>query len=288
MSDDASSKSLHIETVAIIGVGLIGGSIVAALKERDCVGRVIGCGRNMERLQAAQNAGLLDEITTKISVAASQANLVIVCTPVNRIVEDVQSAAAHARPGTIITDGGSVKAAICDQLATGLPEGVTFVGSHPLAGSEKQGFEHARSDLFDGRLCVVTPVENTPDEAIAHIRAFWAGIGATVVELSPRAHDRILAKTSHVPHAAAAALAGLLEEADRPFAASGFRDTTRIAAGDPALWTAILLANADSVADGLGQLERRIAEIRQAIVQRDASALKNLLAAAKTNRDALS
>lgn len=285
MSDAASPQPRPIETVAILGVGLIGGSIAAACKDGER--HVIGCGRNLERLQAAQGAGLLDEITTEISTAAAQADLVVVCTPVDRIVEDVRSAAEHARPGTLITDAGSVKAAICDTLATGLPAGVTFVGSHPLAGSEKQGFEHAQGDLFHERMCVITPVEDTPDSEIARLRAFWAGMGATVVELSPREHDRILARTSHVPHAAAAALTGLLQETDQPFAASGFRDTTRIAAGDPNLWAAILLANADSVTAGLEELEQRIAEIRRAIAEGDSPALKNLLAAAKTNRDAL-
>jgi prephenate dehydrogenase len=285
MCDAASPQHPPIETVAVLGVGLIGGSIAAACK--DGMRRVIGCGRNLERLQAAQDAGLLDDITTDVSTATSQADLVVVCTPVNRIVEDVRSAAEHARPGTLITDAGSVKAAICNALTTELPAGVTFVGSHPLAGSEKQGFEHAQGDLFHGQMCVITPVETTPNAEIARLRAFWAGMGATVVDLSPREHDRILAKTSHVPHAAAAALAGLLEEGDQPFAASGFCDTTRIAAGDPDLWAAILLANADSVAGGLEELEQRIREIRRAIAEGDSPALKNLLAAAKTNRDAL-
>jgi prephenate dehydrogenase len=144
MCDAASPQHPPIETVAVLGVGLIGGSIAAACK--DGMRRVIGCGRNLERLQAAQDAGLLDDITTDVSTATSQADLVVVCTPVNRIVEDVRSAAEHARPGTLITDAGSVKAAICNALTTELPAGVTFVGSHPLAGSEKQGFEHAQGD----------------------------------------------------------------------------------------------------------------------------------------------
>jgi prephenate dehydrogenase len=181
--------------------------------------------------------------------------LVVVCTPVDRIAADVRALAAHARPGTLLTDAGSSKREICSELASGLPEGVIYIGSHPLAGSEKQGFEHAVGGLFHHRVCVITPGDTTPRPEYERLRRFWEYLGSTTIEMSADEHDRALAQTSHVPHLAAAAVALTLADANRQFVAGGFRDTTRIAAGDPELWAAILLSNANDVTAGIRVLE---------------------------------
>jgi len=272
--------------VGIVGVGLIGGSLAAALKKRGYPGRVLGGGRNSQRLEQARTRGLIDAAADPRTLAET-CDLIVVCTPVDRIVDDVRALAPHARPGTLLTDAGSTKREICRALAAGLPRGVTFVGSHPLAGSEKQGFEHADPELFGDRTCIVTAEGSASAEARDRLRRFWEYVGARVVEMPADQHDRILAQTSHVPHAAAAALALTLDDAHGALAASGFRDTTRIAAGDPALWAAILLSNADEIADGMSVLEGRLAELRRAIAERDAPALKKLLELAKRKRDAL-
>jgi prephenate dehydrogenase len=276
----------HESTVAIIGVGLIGGSIAAALRRRKAAMKVIGIGRNAVRLDEARQAGLIDVTATSVD-AARDAELVVVCTPVDRIVEDVRSVAAHLRPGAIITDAGSVKGRICGDLRTGLPEGVAFVGSHPLAGSEKNGWEHRDAELFDDRVCVVTPDSSTKPETLNRVEDFWRTLGMRIVRMSPEDHDRALAITSHVPHVAAAALAAQLTDQLRDLAATGFRDTTRIAAGDPELWTAILLANADSVSAGIDRVMEQLAAIRTAIDSGDEAGLQRLLAVARERRNLL-
>lgn len=284
---DATSAQRQ-PTVAIIGVGLIGGSIAAALKKRRRAERVFGVGRTLSRLEKARAAGLIDAGTSEVGEAVPDADLVVVCTPVDRIADDVRAAAAYCRPGTLLTDAGSVKGAICRALAGGLPDGVTFIGSHPLAGSEQQGFEHADAGLFEGRLCVITPEGKASTADRERLTAFWEGLGMNVVETSPDEHDRALAATSHLPHVAAAALAALLAEDNGAFASTGFRDTTRIAAGDPNLWTPILLSNREAVLQCLGEFQNLLAEFRDALEKEDTTALKNLLEVAKRNRDVLS
>jgi prephenate dehydrogenase len=190
------------------------------------------------------------------------------------------------REGTLATDAGSIKAAICRDVGPAPAPGVTFIGAHPLAGSERQGFEHASPDLFAGRRCVVTPAGNEHGAAVERIADFWRRLGSDVHFLSPDEHDAVLARTSHVPHVVAAALATLPAERDLLFAATGFRDATRIAAGDPALWAAILRDNRQNVAGSLTQLIERCEEYRTAIESGDSAALVRLLIEAKRRRDA--
>lgn len=285
MTDPMCFISRRFEAIAIVGVGLIGGSIALAAKERRICGLVLGVGRDNQRLGQAGIQGIIDVGYTDIKQAAEQADLVIFCTPVDRIVAGVREAAQACKPGTIITDAGSVKGPICRELAGGLPDGVEFVGSHPLAGSEKQGFDNAKRHLFENRVCVVTPSEHSSRLAIERVSEFWQGLGAKTVEMSPAAHDTALACTSHLPHLAAAALAKTLTPAEYPLTATGFRDTTRVASGDPDLWTGILLANRDAILAGLGRFEETLDKFRRALEQNDSRSLKELLAAAKMARE---
>jgi prephenate dehydrogenase len=287
MTQPAHRATPEFPTIAIVGVGLIGGSLAAAIKRRNLARTVIGVGRDSTRLAQARTCGLIDEGTIDPAIAAGVADLLVFCTPVDRIVSGIRAAATACRPGTLITDAGSVKGVICRELATGLPAGVEFVGSHPLAGSEKQGFDHADAELFANRVCVLTPTEATPRPAVDRIRRFWEGLGSSVLEISPEAHDRALAETSHLPHLVAAALAAVLAPENARLAASGFRDTTRIAGGDPELWAAILLANADPVLAGLQKYEESLTAFRRAVAERDSQRLKELLAQARARREAL-
>ncbi len=280
------AEQLPFQTIGIVGCGLIGCSIAAALKKRGFGGRIVGCGRPGKNLDTALRKKLVDRGESDLAKAAAGCDLIVVCTPVNRIVDDVRSVAGGARRGGLITDAGSVKETICQSLVD-LPAGVTFIGSHPIAGSEKQGCAHADADLFEGHACVLTPDEKTPHEKVASVMAFWQALGMSVVEMSPEAHDRALAQTSHVPHAVAAALAASLDVENRGLTAGGFQDTTRIAAGDPELWTAILLANAGEVAAGLRSVSARLAELLAAVESHDKMRLTALLRTAKQNRDGL-
>jgi len=281
-----TSAQLDESGIGIVGVGLIGGSIAAALKKSVYSGKIVGFGRNEQRLRKAQSLGLLTEFSTEPDpTSLSEVSLIVVCTPVDRIVEDVRLFADSAKPGTIITDAGSVKAAICDQLQDLTRTG--FVGSHPLAGSEKNGFEHADADLFQDRLCFITPHKETPAEEVTRVENFWTTLGMNLHQVGPAEHDRLMSVTSHAPHLIASALAMLLEDEFKPFTGTGFQDTTRIASGDPALWRAIMMHNREQLSASLVKFSENLREMSDAIEQGNDQKLEQLLELAKTHRDSL-
>lgn len=280
-------RPCRFDTLAIVGVGLLGGSVALAARQRGIARRVIGVGRNEARLEQARQAGVLDDISTDLVAASAQADLLVFATPVNLIVAGVREVASVCRPGTLITDVGSTKGHLCRELADSQPIAASFIGSHPLAGSEKQGWEHSRADLFDGRVCVVTPTETSRRDEVARLTAFWQAIGMSVVEMSPEAHDCALAQTSHVPHVVASALARTLADENRSLAATGFADTTRIAAGDPNVWVPILLDNRDAVLASLDEFSTQLAAIRSAIAQGNADDIRRLWDHGKAIREQL-
>src|SRR5262245_14658909 len=211
-----------IETLTIVGVGLIGGSIGLAAKRRGLVRRVLGAGRRMDTLDQAAARGAIDEGTLDLASAVARAEVAVFCTPVEQIVEQVLAVSQSCSPGTLLTDAGSTKGVIVRALEGRMPAGVAFVGSHPLAGSEKRGPEHASANLFQDRVTVVTPTPHTDGAALDRTVEFWQSLGCRVVQLSPEDHDRALALTSHLPHLVASALAGLLPPELRDLTATGF------------------------------------------------------------------
>ncbi len=278
---------MRIRTLTIVGVGLIGGSIGLAAKRQRLAERIVGVGRRPEPLQFAQEHGILDAFTLHLAEGVRDADLVVFCSPVQFIVDQALAAAPHCPEGCLLTDAGSTKAAIVESLEEHLPSGVSFVGSHPLAGSEKQGPEHALANLFDDRLTVVTQTPRTDRAALDKTTAFWQALGSRVRIMDPREHDRALATTSHLPHLVAASLASMLPTGLHALTASGFRDATRIAAGDPALWTGIFASNRSAVLDSLQYLEDQLAKFRLALQTNDQQRLSDLLDQAKRVRDAL-
>ncbi len=277
----------HYGTVAIVGVGLIGGSIGMTLRERGLADRVIGIGRRQPSLRTARRVGAVNNTTVEMAKGVAEAELIVVSTPVGRIVEDVQRAAQFCPEGTLITDAGSTKRSIVESLDARLPRGCRFLGSHPLAGSEKAGAIHARADLFEGRIAILTPTKNTRAEDFDTLEGFWSALGSVVVQMSPEDHDRALALTSHVPHLAAAALAAILPERYFRLSGTGILDTTRIAAGDPELWKQIFLLNRENVLAALDRYDEQLAALRTAIRQGDEKTLVHLLTLAQKNRNAL-
>lgn len=275
------------KTVAILGVGLIGGSIGLGLRRRGLAERVIGIGRRLESLRVAREMGAITSATLVPGEGVAEADLVIVCTPVGRIVEDVKSVAPHCRPEALVTDVGSTKAEIVAGVGAELPHGVRFIGSHPLAGSEKSGPAAAESDLFVDRVVIVTPDEATPPGDLEALCGFWRGLGARVVQMPADAHDRALAATSHLPHVVAAALAAATPEELLGLTAGGWSDCTRIASGDPELWRQILATNRESLLASLTRFEEQLAAFRTAIEHRGDEAILELLTAAKRRRDAV-
>src|SRR6185437_199878 len=279
---------MRISTLAIVGVGLLGGSIALAARRRGVVDHIVGTDRDPFALDEALRDGTLDEVFLPPSRTVIEADLVVFCTPVDRIAAQVVETARHCWSNALLTDVGSTKAAIVREVQGRIPNGVEFIGSHPLAGSEKHGFSHASAQLFDGRLVIVTPTAETSDNALSRIRDFWMALGARVQVMDADEHDRALALTSHLPHLLSSALAGILPPELYELTATGFRDTTRLAAGQPSLWSAIFRANQPHVLTALDQLEAQLHHFRQALLQGDSAALETLLQQGKMVRDDLS
>jgi prephenate dehydrogenase len=274
-------------TVAIVGVGLIGGSIGLALRDRGLAGRVIGVGRRVDSLRKAMEAGAVTETALNLDEAIRPADLVVFATPVNRIAPAILEASRHFSSGALITDAGSTKAEMVRELdATLLPD-IRFVGGHPLAGGEKAGPENATADLFEGRVAIVTPTDRTPRTVVRDATEFWASLGARVITMSPEEHDEAVAAISHLPHLLASAVARCTPKERLDLAASGWRDTTRIAAGDAELWTQILLSNRRNVLKSLARFEKTVSRFKAALKNDDPAALKRLFAEAKRIRDAV-
>lgn len=274
-------------TVAIVGVGLVGGSVGQALLARGLANKVVGIGRSRESLRRAKRAGAVTETGLDIA-AVADADLVVVATSVATIPELLEKVDAVVRPGTLITDAGSTKASIVAAWECGRKQRRgRFVGSHPLAGSHRRGPDASDPELFVGRVAIVTPAPKTPTEDVESVASLWSALGATVYVMNPREHDKLLASTSHAPHAIAAAVAAATPPAALPFTATGWRDTTRIAAGDAELWADILLDNAGPLAAALARIATVSERILTAIEAGDRRRLVTLLSNAKDVRDAV-
>jgi prephenate dehydrogenase len=278
---------MQLNVLTIVGVGLIGGSIGLAAKRRSVARRVRGVGRQRGGLDQALALGAVDEAYLDAREAVRNSDLVVFCTPVDRIAAKVLEAAPFCPQGALLTDAGSTKGTIVRAIDGRLPSGVAFVGSHPLAGSEKRGPENADVDLFEGRWTVLTPTDATDPTALARVQAFWEALGSRTRLMAPEDHDRALAVTSHLPHLLAAALASLLPAELQSLTATGFRDTTRIAAGDPGLWSAIFTHNRPALLSALARLQEQLGAFLRALDADDGAALHELLARAKEVRDAL-
>jgi prephenate dehydrogenase len=276
---------MQFEEITIIGVGLIGGSVGMAAKAHGIAKRVVGVGRDEPSLARACKGGAIDDFTTSLKDATASADLVVVCTPVDRIGDVILDAAPHCRAGTIVTDAGSTKGNILARVCGKLPAGIEFVPAHPLAGGEKNGVAHARADLFEGHLTILTPELFSP--AVGIVEAFWRDLGSRVVSMSAADHDRILATTSHMPHAVSACIASLTPRDWLLFAAGGFRDVTRIAGGDPELWAAIFQANRDAVLRAATAFSQRFEMFRNLVETGNGAGLVKWLTEAKQVRDAL-
>jgi prephenate dehydrogenase len=279
---------MKCDTLAIVGVGLIGGSIALAARTRGLVKRVIGYEPDEKSHTRSQALGIVDEMApAPNSSRVGAADLVVCCAPVDRIAGLIQSVADRARPHTILTDVGSTKAAIVREVEGGLYPNVSYIGGHPLAGSEKSGAEHANARLFEGRLVLLTPTPRTNPVALARLTSFWEALGARVQTLSPEEHDQTVAMTSHLPHLLASALAGVVPPELYPMTATGFRDTTRIASGDSALWTGILAQNSQFILAAMEMLRGRLDEFRRALEKGDREEVQRLLEEGRRKRHSL-
>jgi prephenate dehydrogenase len=279
--------------VAIVGAGLIGGSIGMALRERRLAGEVIAVARSEETIRLALARGAADRATRDIAGAAAGADLVVLAAPVSLIAEHLQVVAAVVDAECVITDVGSVKQPIAAAAEKALPHPGRFVGGHPLAGSERKGIAAARPDLLQGATWVLTPTARTDAAALERVQDLVARLGARSLLLSPQEHDHLVARTSHLPHLVAAALihvvaARIKERADTlDVIGQGFRDTTRIAAGDAALWADIALANADALLDSLGEMNAALECLAAALKARSREDVERFLGDAQRAKEGM-
>ena len=281
-----------IERLAIVGVGLLGGSVAKAARARGIARRIVGVGRDLARLDPALRDGALDHATTDVAAGVAAADRIVLGAPV--LANEVLLARVwQAAPvGAVITDVGSTKRGIvaaAARLAAGRPD-VRFVGSHPMAGSEQSGYRVARADLFDGATVVVTPTEVTDAQAVKGVIEFWAALGAQVVTLEPDTHDRAVAAISHLPHMVAWALVDAVarfEPDALALAARGFKDTTRIAAADPDMWREVLVGNREAVQASVAAFRRALDDLEALVAAGDGPALTALLGRVKAVRERL-
>ena len=287
---------MQLNKVLIFGVGLIGGSLALALKKAGVARHIVGIGRNQDSLKTALSLGVIDEVQTDIAQAMQGADIVVIATPVAQTPEILASIAPHLKADTIITDAGSTKSDIAGYVANAA-QNLTpallsqFVGGHPIAGAEKSGVSAANADLFFGKNVVLTPNEQTSKQALSKVRALWEATGANVSEMSAEAHDQIFAAVSHLPHLLAFALVDDLANRKNSqqlfdFAASGFRDFTRIAGSSPEMWRDISLANREALLSELEAYQSELKLLQKLLENKDGDGLEALFERASNARNA--
>lgn len=271
--------------VTIIGVGLIGGSIGLGIKQKRLADKVIGVFRHKSTLNKALKRKAVDAGAMTVADGVRDADLIILATPVHLIPKMAEEAIKNAKKGAIITDVGSTKKWIVDRIEKLPCRAQFFVGSHPMAGSEHTGVEFAVEDLLEGSPCIVTKTGKTNKAAMTKLIRFWKALGAKVKVTSPEEHDRSVALVSHLPHLVAFSLAGAVPIKDLSLAAEGFKDTTRVASSDPALWADIFLSNRLQLIRSGRMFEKYYREVVKALSKKDYPAIVRLLKAAKSKRD---
>jgi prephenate dehydrogenase len=278
--------------VVIFGVGLIGGSFALALRKAHAVSEVVGFGRSTASLEQAKQLGIIDRIGKDVSLEVVDADLVLLATPVAQMAELFARIAPHLGAHTLVTDGGSTKGDVVAAARANLGNKIAqFIPAHPIAGAEKSGAAAALADLYQGKKVVLTPLSENSKEAVARVRKAWELCGAVVSELTPQQHDLVFAAVSHLPHLLSFALVHDLAQRDNrnqllSFAASGFRDFTRIAASSPEMWRDICMANREALLDELGLYMQELESIHEALTEADADKLEAVFSLAREVRSA--
>lgn len=281
---------MKLNKVVIFGVGLIGGSFSLALRRANAVDEVVGFGRSEATLQQAIGLGILDRIGSDIGAEVCDADLILLATPVGQMAELLTRIAPHLGAHTLITDGGSTKSDVAAAAYANLcGKAAQFVPAHPIAGAEQSGAAAARADLYVGKKVVLTPLPENSPEAVERVRAAWQACGANIHLLSCAEHDSVFAAVSHLPHLLSFALVHDLSLRDNrelllSFAASGFRDFTRIAASSPEMWRDICMANREALLDELGLYMEELKSLHEALAKADAEQLERVFRTARELR----
>lgn len=271
------------ETVALIGIGLIGSSLARVIRAEGLAGHVVVATRSEATLEAARELGLGDSYFSSNVEAVANADLVIVSVPVGASEAVAQEIGPHLKPGAIITDVGSTKASVVRQMQPHMPQTVHFIPGHPIAGTEQSGPGAGFAELFEGRWCILTPPAGTDPEAITQLAAFWEACGSTVEQMDPDHHDMVLAIVSHLPHIIAYNIVGTADDLEAvteseviKYSASGFRDFTRLAASDPVMWRDVCLHNKDAILEMLARFSEDLSSLQRAIRWGDGDKLFDL------------
>ena len=282
-----------IEKLAIIGVGLMGGSLAMSLRENGEVGSVMGIGRGLANLEKAKELGIVDSYTQSLEEGLKDADVVIVATPVGSIVDLIQSNQKYMKPGAVITDVGSVKGDIVNGVDRILDDRLSFVGGHPIAGTEKSGADAAFPGLYKGSRCIITPSKSSGEEALSLVKRMWELTGAKVIVMEAEDHDKILAAISHLPHVVAYSLVNTVdgvkdfEESIMKYSAGGFRDFTRIASSSPEMWRDICVMNRDALLDMMGRYMSELKNVQKMIEEGDSVRLLENFEKSKRARDSI-
>jgi len=278
--------------MALLGVGLLGGSIGLAARKNKLAGRVEGLVRREASIAECERGGVVDRASLDLASVVSGADLVVLGTPVAQMRALAERFAPSLGRGALVTDVGSVKGCVVRDLEPVVAAaGAHFVGSHPMAGAERMGVGAAKPDLFEGAVCVTTPTKRTKADALRRVEEFWKALGSRVLRLAPEAHDDLVGRGSHLPHVVAAELSNYILSPAHPaeqamVCANGFRDTTRIASGSPEMWRDIAMANREKLARILGVFIEDLDEFRRALEAGDAAAVEEYFVKAKQRRDA--
>jgi prephenate dehydrogenase len=264
-------------TVALVGVGLLGGSLGLALKQRGLAKTIRGVGRRQSSIDAALEHNVIDEGYLTLDKAVMGADLVVICTPANAVPAMLDTLRPLCARETVVTDVASTKSQICSHMRKAWAAPYRFIGCHPMAGSEKYGPENADPDLYDSAVVFMEKEDDHADDAYKKVMQLWTSIGAKVITIDPEIHDQWVARTSHIPHIAASALAQLVDNPEEalPFIGNGFRDATRIAEGRPEIWRDICLTNPEAVGTGLRKLIADLESMAESVESQDGEGLEN-------------
>ncbi len=284
-------RCVHFPNVTIVGVGLLGGSLGLALKRRGLATHVVGYVRREASVAECLEFGVVDDATMDLAEAVKDADLIVLCTPLGQMRPLCEQLLPALKKGVVVTDVGSVKGSVVAEIEPLIAtRGGIFIGSHPMAGSEQTGPGAARENLFERAVCITTPTERTPDDKLQMLEALWRAVGCRVIQLTPDLHDNFTSRCSHLPHIVAAELANYVLSPAHPaeqgeLCSTGFRDTTRIAAGSPEMWRDIVVGNRKHLLRVLGVFIEDLEEFRLALERGDIEAVVDFFETAKQRRD---
>jgi cyclohexadieny/prephenate dehydrogenase len=286
-----SGRGPIFERVALVGLGLIGSSLARALRKRKLARKIIACDRSAAVRKRVRALKLADDVTGDVRAAVRDADLVVLCTPMSTFAALGAALGKALKPGAIVSDVGSVKASVIADLAPHLPAHAHLIPAHPVAGTENSGPDAGFAELFDGRWCILTPPRGADRKAVARLTALWRGCGMQIAVMDASHHDHVLAITSHVPHLIAYTIVNTVSDLETrmkaeviKFAASGFRDFTRVAASDPVMWRDIFLVNREAVLEMMQRLYEDIALLQKAIRNGEGATLKRVFTRARRVR----